>query len=110
MRKPLKVAATIATAAMISISGAQAASAQTITDMWPYISNNNGDPLYNSPINENQLPGSSKQLHKDGYLDEALVGIGIAAIAAVVIGVAVVNQANLDQGLNGAFTSRIPHL
>ena len=105
MRKSLKVATTVATVgalALGSVAPAQAA------EYWPYISANNGDPLRNSPVSKDQLPGSSRDLYDQGYLDEVLVALGIAAILAVTIGTAATNRTNLEQALNGQFRDRLP--
>ncbi|APT92648.1 hypothetical protein CPHO_06790 [Corynebacterium phocae] len=79
-----------------------------VPNVRPHISRTNGDRLHNSPIGENQLPGSAQTLHRDGYLDEVLVGLGIAEILAAIIGTAVTNQVNLPQGLNGQFVDKLP--
>lgn len=106
MRKSLKVATTVATVGALALGSA--APAQAGPEHWPYISANNGDPLRNSPVKKDQLPASSRNLYEQGYLDEVLVGIGIAAILAVAIGTAVTNRTNLDQALNGQFRDRLP--
>lgn len=106
MRKSLKVATTVATVGALALGSA--APAQAGPEHWPYISANNGDPLRNSPVTKEQLPASSRNLYNQGYLDEVLVGLGIAAILAVTIGAAVTNRTNLDQALNGQFRDRLP--
>lgn len=108
MRKSLKVATTVATVGALALGSVAPAQAAPAPEHWPFISANNGDPLRNSPVNKDQLPASSRDLYDQGYLDEALVGLGIAAILAVAIGTAVTNRTNLDQALNGQFRDRLP--
>lgn len=107
MRKSLKVATSIATAGALALGGT-AAPAQAGPQVWPYISPNNGDVLRNSPVKKEQLPPNARNLYNAGYLDEVLVGLGIAAILAVAVGTAVVNRTNLEQALNGQFRDRLP--
>lgn len=103
-----KKALALATASALAIGGVTAAPAQAGPERWPYISANNGDPLRNSPVKRDQLPSQARDLYDAGYLDEVLVGLGIAAILAVTLGTTAVNRTNLEQAMNGQFRDLIP--
>lgn len=75
-----KQALALATASAIALGGvaapANVANAAPISTN--FISPNNGDVLRGTGISKNQLPGPLRNLYERGYLDEAMVGTGIA--------------------------------
>ena len=106
MRKSTKTTTILVTVGALALGSA--APAQAGPEYWPYISHRNGDPLHNSPVNKEQLPPASRNLYEQGYLDEVLVGLGIAAILAVIVGTTMANGTNLEQAIHGQFRDRLP--